>query len=330
MSTQATPRVGPATAADVAARAGVSRTTVSHILNGRGDRFPPSTRDRVLTAAKDLDYRPSPAGRNLVNGRSDTVVVLAPNTTWGPNLQDSVEQVARDVEPFGGTAFVRFVGDEEGAATVSSILMLRPLAVVDLGVLTAEDRQRLRDHGVITLPHTAPEGAPGLDRTIAEMQLRELHRSGKRTIYFGALSDTRLDQYGPHRFAHLSDLRREAGLPQPVWVDIPLEIDGAVAAIKSIARAEPVGFACYNDDVALAVVAAASRLGIRIPEDLAVVGVDHTPVGQLWTPPLTTIDVNVRAIMDASIHDLEKELGRAVPETTHRIELARLIPGGTS
>jgi DNA-binding LacI/PurR family transcriptional regulator len=331
MSIEATARSGPATAADVAAVAGVSRTTVSHILNGRGDRFPASTRDRVLAAAKELDYRPSPAGRNLVNGRSDTVVVVAPNTTWGPNLQDSVEQVARDVEPFGGTAFVRFVGAEEGSATVSSILTLRPLAVVDLGVLTPADRQRLADHGVSTVPSTTSiEANRGLDRTIAEMQLRELTRAGDRTIYFGALSDTRLDQYGPGRFAHLVDLRREAGLPEPVWIDIPLDLDRATSAVAAIADDGPIGFACYNDDVALAVLAAARRVGRRTPEDVAVVGVDHSPVGQLWSPPLTTIDVDVRAIMDGAIRDLHLAANRDVAAPQERGELARLVRGGTS
>jgi DNA-binding LacI/PurR family transcriptional regulator len=331
MSTDATARTGPATAADVAAIAGVSRTTVSHILNGRGDRFPAGTRDRVLAAAKELDYRPSPAGRNLVNGRSDTVVVVAPNATWGPNLQDSVEQVARDVEPFGGTAFVRFVGAEEGSATVSSILTLRPLAVVDLGVLTPADRQRLADHGVATVPSTTSIDANrGLDRTIAEMQLQELTRAGARAIAFGALSDTRLDRYGPPRFAHLVDLCGEAGLPEPIWVDIALDVERATSALAAIADDGPIGFACYNDDVALAVLAAARRLGRRVPEDVAVVGVDHTAIGQLWSPPLTTIDVDVRAIMDAAIRDLHLAADRGAPTPSERGELARLIRGGTS
>lgn len=331
MSTDTSARPGPATAADVAAVAGVSRTTVSHILNGRGDRFPDRTRDRVLAAAKELDYRPSPAGRNLVNGRSDTVVVVAPNTTWGPNLQDAVEQVARDVEPFGGTAFVRFVGAEEGAATVSSILTLRPLAVVDLGVLTGADRQRLEDHGVIAVPRINPDGSGGgLDRTIAEMQLRELTRSSDRTIYFGALSDTRLDQYGPGRFAHLADLRLEAGGREPIWIDVPLDAEGATAAVAAIAVEGPIGFACYNDDVALAVLAAARRLGRATPDEIAVIGVDHTPVGQLWAPPLTTIDVNVRAIMDAAIRDLQVATNRDVSERSDRVDLARLVRGGTT
>ena len=331
MSSDATTRTGPATAAQVGAAAGVSRTTVSHILNGRGDRFPSSTRDRVLAAAKELDYRPSPAGRNLVNGRSDTVVVVAPNTTWGPNLQDSVEQVARDVEPFGGTAFVRFVGAEEGAATVSSILTLRPLAVVDLGVLTAADRQRLDDHGVITVPRNSPDGrSGGLDRTIAEMQLGELAQRAVRRICFGALSDTRLDQYGPARFGHLTDILREAGLPDPTWIDIPLDVGRATSALRSVLDSGPVGIACYNDDVALAALAAGRALGVEVPKDLAVVGVDHTPVGQLWSPPLTTIDVDVRAIMDGAIRDLRVLIGRGQPEASSPRELATLVRGGTT
>src|ERR1700760_1049028 len=83
----------PATAADVAAHAGVSRATVSHILNGREARFPQVTRDRVRASAATLDYRPSPAGRSLVTGRGDTIVFLMPNTTMEENIQAAVERL---------------------------------------------------------------------------------------------------------------------------------------------------------------------------------------------------------------------------------------------
>lgn len=332
MTSETSRRLRPPTAADVAAAAGVSRTTVSHILNGRGDRFPTATRDRVLSAARSLDYHPSPAGRNLVNGRSDMVVVVAPNTTWGPNLQDAVEQVSKDVEPFGGSAFVRFVGAQEVASAVTSILTLRPLAVVDLGVLGTADRQRLADHGVLTVPQGTPEGdTGGLDRKIASLQLQELLRSGKRTIFFGALSDTRLDQYGPGRFTQLTDLCRLEGIAAPTWVDVPLDTSQAIDAVSAHVGREAVGFACYNDDVALAVLAVGQRLNLSVPTNLAVVGVDHTPVGQLWNPPLTTVDVNVRAIMDAAIQNLQVLTNRQAGEATHtNRELARLVGGKTT
>jgi hypothetical protein len=78
------------------------------------------------------------------------------------------------------------------------------------------------------------------------------------------------------------------------------------------------------------VLASGRRMGLRIPEDVAVVGVDHTPVGQLWSPPLTTIDVKRRAITDAAIRDLHLATNRDASAPRQRGELARLVRGGTS
>ena len=148
----------PATSADVAVRAGVSRSTVSDILNGNHDRYPESTRQRVRDAAVELDYRPSLAGRSLVSGRSDTVVVLLPNTTFGSNLQDAVDQVMVGMSPMGGNVVVRFAGTTP-EATLSAVLALRPLGVVDLGVLSPTDRDDLEAQGILTVPRAPTGGA---------------------------------------------------------------------------------------------------------------------------------------------------------------------------
>lgn len=111
---------------------------------------------------------------------------------------------------------------------------------------------------------------------------------------------------------------------------MPLEVDRARSALASAVEDGPVGVACCNDDVALAVLAAARALNRRTPEDVAVVGVDHTPVGQLWSPPLTTIDVDVRAIMDTAIQDLQIATNRATSDDGGHGALARLVRGGTT
>ena len=141
----------PATSLDVARRAGVSRSTVSNILNGNGDRFPETTRQRVFSAASELDYQPSLAGRSLATGRSDTIVVLLPNTTFGSNLQDAVDRVMVSTSTFGGNVVVRFAGSTP-KATNAAILALRPLALVDFGVLSIEDRHYLEQRGTIIVP----------------------------------------------------------------------------------------------------------------------------------------------------------------------------------
>lgn len=331
------PSSRPATSSDVARVAGVSRTTVSHILNGhRPDRFPTRTRDRVLAAAEQLEYRPSRAGRSLVTGRSDTVLVLAPGTTWGKNLQDAVEALSAATAQLGTDVVVRF-GGEEAAATTNSVLDRDPLAVVDLGVLDPGQRAHLEARGVLIVPGlpdspTVDSPTDGVDREVAGLQVDALLRNpadGRRRIVVAALADARRDVYGPRRRLAVQEVCRERGLPAPSFVEVPLEVAGARDAVATEFRRGPVGVACYNDDVALAVLAAAREERLGVPDDVAVVGVDGTDVGQLWFPRLTTVAVDVRLLMELVAGRLLELLGSPGPEVVGR-SCVRLLRGGTT
>ena len=322
---------GPATSLDVARLAGVSRSTVSNILNGNVARFPESTRQRVLSAASELDYQPSLAGRSLVSGRSDTIVVLLPNTTFGSNLQDAVDQVMVDTSSIGGNVVVRFAGSTP-KATVSAIMALRPRALVDFGVLPQVDREYLELRGTIIVPSLRGDETNSPDGGIAQMQADALLENGPRSLWFAALSDQRQDPFGPGRLVALRTYCERHGLPEPKQVRVPLTVDGGIAALSEILEGgQPAGVASYNDDVSLAILAAARELQIDVPTMLAVVGVDHTPVGQLWSPPLTTIDTDLRGMVAALAGELAARLdGQHVASAGSDALHIRLIPGGTA
>lgn len=322
----------PATSIDVARRAGVSRSTVSNILNGNDARFPESTRQRVLAAARELEYQPWLAGRSLVRGRSDTVVVLLPNTTFGSNLQDAVDHVVLATSQIGGNVVVRFAG-KTPKATLAAIMALRPLALVDFGVLLRADYDRLDAMGTIVVPSLPAEDPPTPpDSGIAHLQADALLERGPRALWFAALSDERLDPYGPGRIASLRGYCRERGLPEPRQVRVPITVPGAKAALAEIiANGVPAGIACYNDDVAIALLAGGRELGVKVPETISVVGVDHTPIGQLWAPPLTTVDTDLRGFVDALSIDLQARLNGISPTDNALRHLHfTLVSGGTS
>lgn len=321
-----------AKSADVAALAGVSRTTVSYILNGQGERFPAETHERVLAAAEQLNYRPSPAARSLVRGRSDTIVVLAPDSTWGTNLQDAVDQVVIDTRPLGTNVVVRFSSGNVDS-TVESILGMNPLAVVDLGLLQPADRTKLAGSGIITVPQVSErlDPADGLDELIARIQIDELIRREPRDIWFGALEDGRQDAYGPRRFDAIMRECAERDLPVPRMIRVPLNTDGATKAMSRLDRGSRIGIACFNDDVAVAVLAGARELHIKVPEELGVMGMDHTAMGQLWSPRLTTIEFDIRGFMDLAMDELRSALSHstATTGTTDRA-LINMIAGQTT
>ena len=316
------PSVKPATSHDVARLAGVSRSTVSNILNGNDARFPSATRQKVLDAARELDYRPSLAARSLVSGRSDTVIVLLPNTTFGGNLQDAVDEAVSATMPLGGNVVVRFAG-ETPKATYDAINALRPLAVLAFSPLTPAHRSALESAGTIVVPGTEPSANPAQlpDGGVGQMQADLLLRSGPRQLWFAALSDRRQDIYGPGRLAALEQYCQERDLPAPKRVAVPLTVDGATAALEKMLDGDTrVGVACYNDDVALALLSAARRMGVVVPDRLSIVGVDHTPVAQLWSPRLTTIDTDLRGLVAEYSSELRIRLsgGEHMAPAPHR------------
>ncbi len=341
MSAEATPS-RRATSFDVAREAGVSRSTVSQVLNG-DIRFPAETRAKVISAAEQLNYRPSRAGRALVTGLSDIVVVLVPNATFGPHLQDSVDRITNASATAGLSVVVRF-GRPDDESTLNSVQDLRPTAVVDLGVLTSAQRERLIAAGIRTIPSAPPpagiDGDPDpVDILIGRLQVRELARRGPRTIVYAALADHRLDPFGPPRREGIRRETEALGLSEASETRVPLDLDGAysaVAAVLATAGPGPIGFCCYNDDVAIAVLAALRRLDRSIPDRVAVIGVDRTDVGQLISPRLSTISIDMPTLMESFVAELTTIRGaptggRGTPTTQpSAASLVSLVRGETT
>ena len=106
-------------------------------------------------------------------------------------------------------------------------------------------------------------------------------------------------------------LCESSGLPEPGRLTVDLTLTSEMGALSTVMVGPvPAAIACYNDYVAMTLLAAARQLAIRIPADIAVVGVDNSPLGQMWSPRLTTVDTNLRRIVDSMAHQLRRRLGR--------------------
>ena len=282
---------------DVARLAGVSRSTVSQVLNGNDERFPQDTRDRVVAAAAELAYRPSRAGRSLVSGVSDLIVVVVPNVTFGRHLQDAVDSIANTSASRGMSVVVRYAGNDI-SATLSAVLDLRPAAIVDLGVFDEPARLQIERAGIATVPEQrmVAQMIENPNHLIGRLQARHLLEVPGRLLVSALLVDERLDTFGPDRQQGVFDEAAELEAEMPVAIRVPLRLEGAVEALSAVVDAHPgvaLGVCCYNDDVAIAIIAAARALGLAVPTDVAVVGVDRTEVGQLIEPRLTTVAVDL-------------------------------------
>lgn len=320
------------TSFDVAERAGLSRSTVSQVLSGKSNRFSTQTRDRVRTAAEELGYRPSRAGRALVTGVSDIIVVAVPNVTFGRHLQDAVDRIARATASQGMSVVVRYAGDDE-TVTLLAVLDLRPAIVVDLGVfLSDKSRSAIESGGTRIVPNPDFSIVENPNHLIGRIQARHLLRVPERRLVVAHIADDRPDLFGGDRGQGVIDEAFDAGHQRPLVMAVPFDRAAARSALAEIVAEDsgPLGICCYNDDVAIAVLAACRDLNLSVPDRVAVVGVDRTDIGLLVDPPLTSVAFDLPGMLTSVLGGLD--VSQSVPSTDdiNFNDFVKLEVGGSS
>lgn len=291
---------------DVARAAGVSRATVSQILNGRGQRFSEPTRARVLQAAADLDYRPSIAGRALATGASDIVVVLLPNTDLSGHMQAWLERYTEELAAHGLTLVLQLT--TVGRASLEQLVAsLRPRAVLALWPFTAEEHVVLKQHAVVAVSPT--EFDDGFDHQIGRVQAEYLLAKGHRRLAYVHVDDARFLAWSVPREEGVAMVCTENHLLAPITLRPRLHPDDALAAIDALP--DGTGVACFNDDIAIALLHAAKVRGRAVPGDLGIVGMDDTALAATTHPRLATVSVDVSSAATAATRVLLASLGIA-------------------
>lgn len=289
----------------MADRAGVSRSTVSQILNGRGELFAEETRERVRRAVEELGYLPSTAGRTLARGSSDIVISLIPNTTFGGNLQESYEVLTDELAKRGLTLLLRF--SQDSPQNLERLAVgLKPRAILTVTPLPPDLRAAIVERGVEVLEPNPPAGTD-VNSQIGKLQARHLVGHGYRRLAYAHLKDARMDPFGASREQGFVDECRELGLERPTVVHLGIDPKSASAALADLGM-RGVGVGCYNDDVATALLHTAHVAGWRCPEDIALIGMDDTALAAFTSPPLTTIGYDAAQLIRGSLEGLLRRL----------------------
>ncbi|WP_062289180.1 LacI family DNA-binding transcriptional regulator [Demequina phytophila] len=300
-------------------RAGVSRATVSQILNGRAHLFAPSTVDKVTAAAEELDYRPSVAARALVTGHSDIAVLVVPYVTFGPHLQAIIDDLADRLSTIGLLLVVEFVRHDV-TPLLRLVDQLRPALVIDLAALSPRQRDALRHSGAVV-----PGGEYARDE-VGALQVRHLVERGAVRVDYALLADSRDDAYGPARVRAAQDECARLGLPAPRVLRIRADVEAAEDALRSLAvDSGPTAIACYNDDIGSVLVTAAGRLGLRVPGDLSVIGMDDSLTSRVCVPALTTITMDLAGAVDVTFELVRAALDNK-PHGTGEVEAIDFAP----
>ena len=284
---------------DVAARVGVSRQTVSRVINNKGE-VSDTTRDRVLAAIEELGYRPNATARSMVMGRTCTLGCISPNITdyTFANIIEGAQAAARRLGYFVLTGSAPNESDVEPLLEemlhrqVDGLMVLNP---------RADDRFRCflplieEDLAIVYLNNT-PQGEPVSavhcdDRDggyQATHYLIERGHTAIATILGPDNEECTFDRLEGHRQA-LS----EAGLALD---SIPLErgdwsaTSGYQATQRLLEAAQPFSaIFAQNDRMAVGAIRALREAGLRVPDDVSIIGFDDIPLASYFDPPLTTL-----------------------------------------
>jgi LacI family gluconate utilization system Gnt-I transcriptional repressor len=317
---------GRPTLDDVALSAGVSRITASRAL--RGERSVGADLvARVTQAAAALGYVPDPAARALASARSRTVVVLIPLLS-NHLFVDLLEAVHRALHPAGYQILigVTHYQAEEEEALLTSYLAHRPAGLLVTGFdRTPRCRELIAQSGVPCVHLMETSNNPALhcvgfsQEEAGRAMTAHLLSQGRRRIAFAA---AQLDPRVMQRLAGYRLAMREAGCHDDAleWLSpepSSMALGGQLLEQHLRNNSEVDALFFCNDDLAQGGLLAALRLGIKVPQQLAIAGFnDLAGSDQMW-PPLTTIRTpRVEIGESAAAMLLQLMRGDAVPQTS--------------
>jgi LacI family transcriptional regulator len=314
------------TIADVAARSGVSTATVSRVLSGSVPARP-ETRERVLAAARELAYRPSGVARALKRRETRTLGLLVTDlgNPFYPEVVRSIEEAAHE----RGYGLVLCNAADDPA---------RELAYLDLlierrvdGIIIASSRATRR-HASVLASNPIPvvllnsgavgSGLPTIDtahRRGARLAAEHVLALGHRRL--GHISGPPSNAASGLRLRGLRDAMRASGL-----ADDELRVaagnghvDGGAAA-ADLVRDGATAIVCYNDLTAIGALRTLRTAGLRLPDEVSVVGFDDIEMAAWTDPPLTTVRQPIGDMGRLSVGWLADALSRAEPMLEPRVQ----------
>ncbi len=286
-----------ATIRDVAGRARVSVATVSRVLNNAGP-VTEATRNRVLAAAEALRYVPHTGARSLSTNRTQTIAAILPDLC-GEFFSELIRGMDVASRSLGYHLIVSSShGDAEAAAAairsmrgrIDGLIVLSPhLDAAGLAAALAGATPILLVNGRVdaSLPSIVIDHHGG-----AVMAVEHLVASGRRRIAHIAGPAGNIEAEA--RLAGYLDAMARAGLPTSVEDGAFCQTSGHAAGL-ALARCKPRPDAVFaaNDAMAIGAMLALQGAGLRVPEDIAMIGFDDVPIAALARPGLSTLRIGI-------------------------------------
>jgi LacI family transcriptional regulator len=324
---------------EIAKRAGVSTATVSRTINGSG-KVSPKTAEKVLQIVNSMGYHPSSYARTLASGRSHVIGLIISDIVnpFFPELVGSFEEIALenglevivantgyDAERMSRSARRMIERKAEGVAVMTSEM--------EEGFIAQLKTQRIPmvflDTGQVGLRTSNIEikYESGINEAVAHL----VHLGHKR---IGFIS-------GPLQYA--SALVRQAAFlkcldeynllrDEDLLQVGNFKIDGGEAAMKRLLHLEkrPTAVMASNDLTAIGAMRAAVQAGLRVPEDISIIGFDDIDICQITQPPLTTIQISRQNLAEKAFDALASIMkGKSKRGRHYALETRLIIRGST-
>ncbi|HEX7733671.1 MAG TPA: LacI family DNA-binding transcriptional regulator [Ktedonobacteraceae bacterium] len=285
---------------DIARLAGVSKATVSRVLN-HNPAVSAETNARVLRVVQEYDFVPNVTATGLAGGKTRLVGVLAPPLTWA-GVPEILRGVAEYIENTSYEIVLYSIGFPRNHSDVlDRILSMRMISGL-LAILPGELSGHLTERFHEGMPLVVIDDQEKLEH-VPRVGIDNLTNAYRATRYLLELGHRRIAHIrGPlayvcshERYQGYLQALQEAGVePDPRLVlqgrfDVPSGRECAVELFSRDHASWPGAIFAGNDQMAYGVLEVAEQLGIQIPEDMALVGFDDNPLSALLKPSLTTI-----------------------------------------
>lgn len=319
----------PATLRDVAERAQVSVRTVSNVVSGY-EHVSERMRERVLAAIEELDYRPNPVARTLRTGRTGVLALVVPEIDV-PYFSELARDVINAAAELGYRVMIDQTGHdhdrERDLLTGADRTMLFD-GILFSPLVTKAELLEMNDRSSMPLVLLGEHDFDGRFDHVAIDNVRAAHDATRHLIEIGRTRIAALGAQPDESYA--TPQQRTAGYEQAL-VDAGIRPDPALlhpaahysradgyAGARALLAATPRPDAifCYSDLLAMGAMRAVFDLGMRVPDDVAIIGIDDIEEGRYSRPSLSTVSLDTPFIAREAVARIAARIENpdAVPE----------------
>ena len=317
-------RSRPVTLADVARTSGVSRATASRALNGR-DRVAPDVRARVTMIARSLGYQPNTAARSLVSGRADIIGLVLPtgHIVNEPYEAHVLEAVAMSATEAGQGMMLWLAAGEPSAAVRqefrSGFVDGLVISGVALGARWVEDLLDGPHPCVVIGRHPERTDVPTVEIDNAggvRRAVEHLVASGHQRIAMIQGPEGRIDAEDREAAFRAALDDHSIAVDPHLFARGVFNVATGAEAMQQLLPHRPDAVFASNDLMAVGALQAIQAAGLRVPDDIAVIGFDDLPQAALADPPLTTVRHDIDAVCSTAMQILLRLVDESPPAAT--------------